>query len=54
MPLPLGLTEFQSRYNTSYHYLMAASTAAAIPVVLLFVVLQKQFIQGIALTGLKS
>ncbi len=33
---------------------MAASVVAVIPVILLFVLLQKQFIQGIVLTGLKS
>lgn len=53
-PLSLGLAEFQTRYGTSYHYLMAASVVAVIPVILLFVLLQKQFIQGIVLTGLKS
>jgi multiple sugar transport system permease protein len=53
-PLALGLSEFQSRYGTSYHYLLAASTVAVLPVILLFVLLQKQFIQGIVLTGLKG
>ncbi len=53
-PLALGLSEFQSRYGTSYHYLLAASTVAVIPVIVLFVLLQKQFIQGIVLTGLKG
>jgi multiple sugar transport system permease protein len=53
-PLALGLSEFQSRYGTSYHYLLAASTVAVLPVILLFILLQKQFIQGIVLTGLKG
>jgi multiple sugar transport system permease protein len=53
-PVALGLAEFQTQYGTSYNYLMAASTVAVIPVILLFIVLQKQFIQGIVLTGLKG
>ncbi len=53
-PLSLGLSEFQSRYGTDYHYLLAASTVAVIPVIVLFILLQKQFIQGIVLTGLKG
>src|SRR5579859_8163346 len=31
-PLALGLSEFQTHYGTAYNYLMAASTAAVVPV----------------------
>ncbi|MGH2461560.1 MAG: carbohydrate ABC transporter permease, partial [Chloroflexota bacterium] len=52
--LPLGLAGFNSEYGNDYTGLMAASTAATIPVLLLFVVLQKQFVEGIVMTGLKA
>jgi multiple sugar transport system permease protein len=33
---------------------MAASTAALMPILILFFVAQKTFVQGIALTGMKG
>ena len=50
--LPIGITIFQGRYNTEYGPMMAAAALAAIPVTLAFLVLQKQIIKGISLTGL--
>ena len=50
--LPIGITIFQGRYNTEYGPMLAAATLAAIPVVLAFVLFQKQIIKGISLTGL--
>jgi len=50
----LGLTEFQTVHGTSYHLLMAAATVATLPILVLFVVLQRNFIKGIVLTGLKG
>jgi multiple sugar transport system permease protein len=52
--LPLGLALFNSQYGNDYSGLMAATTAATVPVIFLFVVLQKQFVQGIVMTGLKG
>jgi multiple sugar transport system permease protein len=52
--LPLGLALFNSEYGNDYTGLMAATTAATVPVVLLFALLQKQFVQGIVMTGLKG
>lgn len=52
--IPVGLTYFVSDVGSYYNYLMAASTFAMAPILLLFLVLQKQFIQGIAHTGLKG
>ena len=42
------------RRGAQYNYLMAASTFAMAPILILFLLLQKQFIQGIARTGLKG
>lgn len=52
--IALGLTEYQTVHGTSYHYLMAAATLATIPVLLLFVFLQRQFIRGVLISGLKG
>ena len=52
--IPVGLTYFVSDVGSYYNYLMAASTFAMAPILILFLLLQKQFIQGIARTGLKG
>ena len=52
--LPIGLAGFVFEFRTEYNILMAASTISVIPVLVVFFLMQKQFIQGIALTGLKS
>ncbi len=51
--LALGLTNFVSLYGQDYHLLMAASLLISIPIVIMFLIGQKQFIQGIVTTGLK-
>jgi multiple sugar transport system permease protein len=51
--LPVGLANFSSEVGTMYNQLMAASTFSMLPVVILFLFVQKYFIQGIARTGLK-
>lgn len=53
-PLSVGLASFHGLYETNWPYLMAASTVALIPIILVFVVAQKYFVKGIALTGLKE
>ena len=53
--LGLGLQAFQSQNGgTQWNLLMAASTMVVAPVLILFFFAQKQFIQGIAVTGLKG
>jgi len=53
--LGLGLQAYQSRNGgTEWGLLMAASTIVIAPVIVLFFFTQKQFIQGIAVTGLKG
>lgn len=54
MPLPVGLANLQGKYLTDYPVLMAGSFMAAIPLIALFVAFQRQFIYGIALSGLKG
>ncbi len=52
--LALGLATFQSIYTAQWGYLMAASLVVILPIVILFFVLQRYFVEGIALTGLKG
>ncbi len=50
----LALAEFQEQFTNNWPLLMAAVAIATVPVVLLFLVGQRQFIRGIATTGMKN
>jgi ABC-type glycerol-3-phosphate transport system permease component len=50
----LGLYSFQGAFSTEWNLLMAASAVMIVPVVVLFFLLQRYFIQGVVLTGLKG
>jgi multiple sugar transport system permease protein len=50
----LGLNFFRSSYNVHWGYLMAASIAALIPMVIVFFFFQRYFIEGITFTGIKG
>ncbi len=50
--LQLGLLWFQGRFGNFWHLVMAASVMTIVPVLILFFVAQKRFVQGIQLTGL--
>jgi multiple sugar transport system permease protein len=53
--LSLGLQTFQSQHgSTPWNQLMAASVLVILPVMVLFFVAQKTFIEGIATTGMKG
>ncbi|MGW5161208.1 carbohydrate ABC transporter permease [Nonomuraea wenchangensis] len=52
--LSLGLASFQSIYITQWGYLMAASAAVIAPIIALFFFLQRYFIEGVTLTGIKN
>ncbi len=52
--LPIGLRYFVSEAGSQYHYMMAAALMSVAPVLLVFFAAQKQFIEGISLTGLKG
>jgi len=49
----LGLTIFRSESAVEWNLLMAATTLVVLPLVLLFLLAQKYFVQGIVTTGLK-
>lgn len=50
----LVLAEFQEQFTNDWSLLMAAVVIATVPVVLLFLIGQRQFIRGIAATGIKN
>ena len=52
--LALGLRFFQGEASTSWNLLMAAALLTMLPVITLFFVAQKYFLQGIVFTGVKS
>ncbi len=59
LTIPIGLAFIASgRGGTGeyvqWNYLMAAATAAATPIVALYVAAQRQFVQGIAMTGMRG
>ncbi|OWA35978.1 sugar ABC transporter permease [Saccharibacillus sp. O16] len=54
MTITLGLPMFQSSYNQEYALPMTANALAAIPVLIVFLIFQKQIIRGIAFTGGKE
>ena len=54
MTLTAGLAYMQGQYHTNYPEMMAGAMMAILPLLILFAVFQKQFIEGIALTGIKG
>jgi multiple sugar transport system permease protein len=50
----LALAEFQEQFTNNWPLMMAAVTIATIPVMVLFLIGQRQFIRGIAATGIKN
>ena len=56
--LPIGLRFFQTLPmqggEPKWHYLMAASTLMTVPVILVFFLGQRYFIQGVTMTGIKG
>jgi ABC-type glycerol-3-phosphate transport system permease component len=54
LTLAVGIRWFSGRFGTEYHLLMAVSVVALLPILVIFFFAQKQFIQGIALTGVKG
>ena len=53
-PLTVGLSKFLEQYGTEWHLLMAGAVVAALPVVLLFLLLQRKFFEAQGgLSGLK-
>ena len=50
----LGLQFFRSSFTTNWAYLMAASLVTSLPVIIVFFLAQRYFIEGITLSGIKG
>ena len=54
MTLAAGLSYLQGQYLTDYPSIMAGALLSIIPLIIIYAIFQKQFIEGIALTGIKG
>lgn len=52
--LPLGISLFFSEYASVYNQALAVSIIVMLPVLIVFIIMQKQFIEGLARSGLRS
>lgn len=52
--ISLGLNFYRQEYDTAWGLMMAMSVCVTIPVIILFFLVQRTFIQGITLTGIKG
>jgi multiple sugar transport system permease protein len=50
----LGLNFFRATYTINWAYLMAASLVTMLPVLIVFFLAQRLFIEGITFSGLKG
>ena len=49
--LSAGLAKMQGQYGSEYPTMMAAATLAVLPMIVIYVIFQKQFVEGIATSG---
>ncbi|MEU6649990.1 carbohydrate ABC transporter permease [Streptomyces sp. NPDC046900] len=49
----LGIASFQTQYSSNWNYILAAATVAALPMLALFFVFQRQIVESIKTSGLK-
>jgi multiple sugar transport system permease protein len=54
MTLSVGLADLQGVYLTNYPVLMAGALMATLPLIIVFVIMQRRVVEGIALTGTKG
>jgi multiple sugar transport system permease protein len=54
MTLSVGLASLQGEHSTNFAILMAGALLATWPMLVMFVVFQRYFIEGIAITGSKG
>ena len=54
MTLPLGLSTLQGEYSTAWNLLMAGTFLSIIPIVIVYLLAQRHFVEGLALSGVKA
>lgn len=52
--IQLGLSAFRFQYTTAYGPMMAGATLAALPMVIIFLLLQRYFLEGLTVGALKG
>lgn len=52
--LALGLRAFRGEYQLAWNYMMAVALIMLLPILILFFLAQRQFVQGIVMTGIKG
>ncbi|KLU68775.1 MAG: hypothetical protein RHS_5382 [Robinsoniella sp. RHS] len=54
LTIPLGVATMQAELSTNYGLIMAGAALAAIPIVVIFLIFQKYFTQGITMGAVKG
>lgn len=54
LTLSLGLQQFMGEYSTDWARLMAAALIFVVPVVVFYIIFQRNFVQGVSTSGLKA
>lgn len=53
-PVEVGILGFSDIHNPEFVTMMAASTVAVLPIIVFFLLMQRQFIRGVTMTGIKG
>ena len=54
MTLPVGLAGLQGEHFTAWNLVMAGTTISVVPIILVYLVAQKQIVRGVVLSGVKG
>jgi multiple sugar transport system permease protein len=52
--LPVGLASFSGEFQTEWEMVMTGASVATLPMLLVFIVLQKYIVRGVMLAGIKG
>jgi multiple sugar transport system permease protein len=52
--VPVGISLFSGEAGAAWHLIMATSSLAIVPILIVFAIFQKQIIEGVVLTGVKG
>lgn len=52
--LPVGLALFNGEFTSEWEMIMTGASVATVPVIIIYIIFQRQIIEGIALTGVKG
>lgn len=53
MTVPMALVFFNGAHQVNYNVVMSAAVLITLPVIIVFLIFQKQFIKGLTMTGMK-